>query len=136
MAKDFFSSGPVCVATVICNEVIEDRRSGNKTVVGIFNAIGTTQLPATHPRMTVMASVTNAEREVTVKLILRGPEGKEILSADAKVPARGPGDVIDLLFELNNITFNEHGDFIFEIFYNDDVIGARRFMVVEHKPTQ
>lgn len=133
MATDFFGQGPVSVATLICNEVIEDKRTGNKTVVGIFNAIGTTQLPATHPRMTVLASVTNAEREISVKLVLRGPEGREMLSAEARVPARGPGDVVDLLFELNNITFNELGDYIFELFFAEQVIGARRFMVVEHK---
>lgn len=134
MATDFFGQGPVCVATLVCNEVIEDKRTGNKTVVGIFNAIGTTQLPATHPRMTVMASVTNAEREISVRLVLRGPEGREMLSAEARVPARGPGDVVDLLFELNNITFDELGDYIFELSWGPSVIGARRFMVVDHKP--
>jgi len=134
MRKDFFSDGPVCVATVICNEVIEDKRSGNKTLVGIFNAIGATQVPATHPKMAVMASVTNADREIDVSLTLRGPEGKEILRADAKVPARGPGDVVDLLFELNNITFNELGDYLFELNYGEAVIGARRFMVIHHRP--
>ncbi|AIE86346.1 hypothetical protein OP10G_2978 [Fimbriimonas ginsengisoli Gsoil 348] len=122
------------MATLVCNEVIEDKRSGNKTVVGIFNAIGAAQLPATHPRMSVMASVTNAEREIGVELILRGPEGKDMLNVDAQVPARGPGDVVDLLFELNNITFNEFGDYAFEVVYNGVVIGARKFLVIEHKP--
>jgi uncharacterized protein DUF6941 len=134
MPKDYFADGPVCVATIVCNEVIEDKRSGNKTVVGIFNAIGTTQLPATHPRMTVLASVTNADREIDVTLVLRGPEGKEMLRAEAKVPARGPGDIVDLLFELNNLTFNEHGDYIFEVWYEGRTIGARRFMVIDHRP--
>lgn len=101
MRNDFFGDGPVCVATLVCNEVIEDKRSGNKTVVGIFNAIGAAAVPAVHPRMTVMASITNAEREIAVYLLLLGPEGKEILRAEARVPARGPGDVTDLLFELN-----------------------------------
>jgi hypothetical protein len=133
VANDFFSAGPVCVATLVCNEVIEDKRSGNKTVVGIFNAVGTSQLPATHPRMTVMASVTNAEREIPVQLLLRGPEGKEMLKADAMVPARGPGDVVDLLFELNNITFNEYGDYAFEVIHQGKVIGARKFLVIEHR---
>src|SRR5579884_2503906 len=110
MSKDFFSGGPVSVATLVCNEIIEDKRTGNKTVVGIFNAIGASQLPATHPRMNVMASVTNAPNEIQVTLVLRGPEGKEMLKADATVPARGPGDVVDLVFELNNVTFNEYGD--------------------------
>ena len=134
MAADFFGQGPVCVATVICNEIIEDKRTGNKSIIGIFNAIATTLVPATHPRMTVMASVTNAEREITVRLILRGPEGREMLSAEARVPTRGPGEVVDLLFELNNITFDEFGDYVFELIYGVKVIGARRFMVVEHKP--
>ncbi len=134
MRKDYFGEGPVCVSTLVCNEVIEDKRSGNKTVVGIFNAIGTTQLPATHPRMTVMASVTNADREIPVTLVLRGPEGKEMLRAEARVPARGPGDVVDLLFELNSITFNEHGDYLFEVVHEENTIGARKFIVIDHRP--
>lgn len=133
MAKDFFGDGPVCVATLICNDVIEDKRSGNKTVVGIFNAIGAPQVPATHPRMMVMASITNATSELTLQLELKGPEGKPLLRADAKVPSQNPGDVVDLLFELNNTTFNQYGDYVFELVYNGSVIGARRFLVIQHK---
>jgi len=133
MAKDFFGGGPVCVSTLICNEVIEDKRSGNKTVVGIFNAVGAAQLPATHPRMTIMASVTNVDNELPVQLIIAGPEGKEILRADAVVPSRNPGDVVDLLFEVNNTTFTEYGDHTVEVRSGADVIGARRFQVIPHR---
>lgn len=133
MASDFFGEGPVCVATLICNEVIEDKRSGNKTVVGIFNAVGATSLPATHPRMTIMTSITNVDRELPLKLLMRGPEGKELVQADATVPGRNPGDVIDLLFELNSITFTEFGDHTVEIRMGDQTIGARRFQVILHR---
>jgi len=133
MAKDFFGDGPVCVSTLICNEVIEDKRSGNKTVVGIFNAVGAAQLPATHPRMTIMVSVTNVDRELPVHLVIRGPEGKELLSAEAVVPSRSPGDVVDLLFEVNNTTFTEYGDHTVEVRSNTGPIGARRFQVIPHR---
>jgi hypothetical protein len=133
MPQDFFGDGPVCVAMLVCNEVIEDKRSGNKTVVGIFNAVATTQLPATHPRMTVMSSVTNADREIPVTLVLRGPEGNELVRANAVVPARILGETIDLLFELNNLTFNELGDYMFELLFGDRVIGARKFTVINHR---
>jgi len=83
--------------------------------------------------MAVMASVTNADREIGIVLYLRGPEGKELLKIDAKVPARGPGDVVDMLFELNNVTFEEFGDYAFEVVYENSVIGARKFLVIEHK---
>lgn len=134
MANDFFGSGPVCVSTLICNEVIEDKRSGNKTVVGIFNAVGAAQLPATHPRMTIMASITNVDRELPVQLVMRGPEGKELLRADASVPSRTPGDVVDLLFEINNTTFTEYGDHTVEVRVGGETVGARRFQVIPHRP--
>lgn len=133
MANNLYGDGPVCVATLVCNEVIEDKRSGNKTVVGIFNAIGAAQLPATHPRMTIMISVTNIEREIPVQLLLRGPEGGEILKIDARVPGRNPGDIVDLLFEVNNTTFNEFGDHTIEIVSEGKTIGARRFAVIHHR---
>lgn len=133
MANNFFGEGPACVATLICNEVIEDKRSGNKTVVGIFNAVGAAQLPATHPRMTIMVSVTNVDKEIPVELIMRGPEGKELLRVDARVPGRNPGDVVDLLFEVNNTTFTEFGDHTVEIRTQDQTIGARRFQVIHHR---
>ncbi len=48
---------PICVSLIICNEVIEDKRSGNKTLVGLFNSVMAPALPVVHPRMFVMASL-------------------------------------------------------------------------------
>ena len=50
---------PTCIAIIICNEVIEDKRTNNKTLVSLFNGISTPSLPAAHPRLFVMASFTS-----------------------------------------------------------------------------
>ena len=52
----FESPRLICVSLIVCNEVIEDKRSGNKTLVGLFNGIMTPRLPASHPRCNDFAS--------------------------------------------------------------------------------
>src|SRR5919198_1052031 len=63
---------PSCVAIVICNEVIEDKWTNNKTLVGLFNSIAAPGLPAHHHRMFIMVSLTDGRGEWPVLLAIEG----------------------------------------------------------------
>jgi len=52
--QDACGTASLCLAIIICNEVIEDKRTNNKTLVGLFSRIGTKAVPCVHPRMFVM----------------------------------------------------------------------------------
>ena len=66
----------MCVALIICDDVIEDRRTGNKSLIGLFNGIGAGQLPAVHPRMYLVASVTSGSGAWTFSFRITAPSGQ------------------------------------------------------------
>ncbi|CAN5483957.1 hypothetical protein BH11ARM1_BH11ARM1_15720 [soil metagenome] len=121
---------PVCVAVVICNEVIEDKRTNNKSLIGIFNAVSAPQLPVTHPKMNVMASITNVTGELAVTLIVRAPSGREIMKVDGSIPSSDPLAVIDVLFELLGVPIEELGTYMVDILSGQSYLGGRRFQVI------
>src|SRR4029450_1227465 len=70
---------PFCIAIIICNEVIEDKATSNKTLVSIFNTIGTPGLPCQHPRMFVMASFTDGRGRWPISFRITGPSGATLM---------------------------------------------------------
>jgi hypothetical protein len=124
------NEAPVCVAVVICNEVIEDKRTNNKSLIGIFNAVSAPQLPVTHPRMNVMCSLTNAAGEMPITLVMRAPSGREVMKVEGSVNIQDPLAVIDLVFELNGVPIEELGTYMVDILSRSHYLGGRRFQVI------
>ncbi len=124
------SEAPVCVAVVICNDVIEDKRTSNKSLIGIFNAIAAPQLPVTHPRMNVLASITNASGDLPITLVLRTPSGRDIMKVEGSVPMQDPLAVMDIVFELNGVPIEELGTYMVDILSENFYLGGRRFQVI------
>jgi hypothetical protein len=124
------NEAPICVAVVVCNDVIEDKRTNNKSLIGIFNAVAAPKVPATHPRMVVMASITNADREVPIQLVLRAPSGGDVMRVDGRVPMQDKLAVMDVVFELNGIPLEEFGTYIIDIMSGSNFLGSRRFQVI------
>jgi hypothetical protein len=124
------NEAPVCVAVVICNEVIEDKRSNNKSLIGIFNAINAPQLPVTHPKMNVMASITNATGDLSLSLVVRAPSGKEVIKLDGTIPVTDPLMVVDVVFEINGLPIEELGTYMADILSGQTYLGGRRFQVI------
>ena len=130
MNSDLSSDRPVCVAIVICNEIIEDKRTSNKTLVSLFNSIGVPALPATHPRLFLMASLTNLREETAVSFSLKSPSGKELLRINgAANSGDDPLSVIDLVVEVLGLVLGEEGVHFVDVLAGDMLLGSRRFTV-------
>lgn len=120
---------PLCVALIICNEVIEDKRSGNKTLVGLFNGIMTAQVPATHPRMFVMASLTSGTGEWPFSFHIQSPGGREIFRMQDTARFTDPLVSHDLVVELRNLPLEEEGVYFVDLLLGGEPIANRRFTV-------
>jgi hypothetical protein len=124
------SDAPICVAVIICNDVIEDKRTSNKSLIGLFNAISAPQLPVTHPRMNVIASLTNAGADLPISLHITAPSGAEVMKAEGNVPMNDPLAVVDVVFEVNGLPIEELGTYMIDIFTGSNHLGGRRFQVI------
>ena len=121
---------PVCVSIVLCNECIEDKRTNNKSLIGLFNAIHVQAVPAVHPRMVVMATLTNASTLLNLSLIIRSPSGADVCELSAPFPASHPLATYDIVFEFNGVLIEEPGTYNVDLLCNGSYLGGRRFDVV------
>jgi hypothetical protein len=129
MSDNSYGDLPVCVAVVICDTVIEDKRTNNKSLIGVFNTIVSKQLPVVQPRMYVVVSVTNVLGAAEFRLTLRDPEGASTLSVDLPLESQDPLATHDLLIELLGVPFNHPGPHSFDVSANGHHVGSRRFTI-------
>ena len=61
-------SSPIGLAIVICDQIIEDKLTHKKSLIGIFNQIATPTFPCRHPRMAVFVSLTEGRGAYDVRL--------------------------------------------------------------------
>lgn len=121
---------PICIAIVICNEVIEDKTTSNKTLVSIFNTIGTPGLPCQHPRMFVMASFTDGRGTWPIVFRITGPSGAVLMRLDGEAHFASPLDVVDLVLQVRGLQLHEPGEHAVDILVGNELRGSRRFAVV------
>ena len=126
---------PVCVAIVLCNDCIEDKRTNNKSLIGLFNAINVQTIPALHPRMVVLASLTNCSSNLSLQLFIRAPSGGEVAHIDAEFPAHDPLAAYDIVFEFNGVLIQEPGTYNVDLLCDGSYLGGRRFDVMTNEVT-
>lgn len=121
---------PVCVGIVLCNECIEDKRTNNKTLINLFNAINVPSVPATHGRLCIMASITNASTVLPMHLLIKAPSGDEVARINFDFPAGHPLTVYDMVFEINGLVLPELGTYNIDLLHGATYLGGRRFDVL------
>ena len=120
---------PVCLAIVLCNDCIEDKRTNNKTLIGLFNAITVQAVPVMHSRMVIMASITNASKTLSMILSIRSPSGEQVARIEAPFPALDPLAAYDIVFEMNGVLIKEPGTYHVDLMCDGSYLGGRRFDV-------
>jgi hypothetical protein len=124
------SENPTCIALLLCDQMIDDRRSNNKSYIGVFNAIYAQTLPCTHPRLCVLVSLTNMIGIHELTLTIKSPSDQKIFEAKTNADAVDPLQVVDLVFEILGFPINETGTFFIDAFCGGFHVGTRRFQVL------
>jgi hypothetical protein len=120
---------PICIAVIICNEIIEDKRTNNKTLVSLFNGIGVSTLPTIHPRMFLMASLTNGMGSFKLSFRIKDPDDKEVARFDGDAFFPNPLAVIDIVVEIQGLQIEREGTYFVDVLSGDHPLGHRRFDV-------
>lgn len=120
---------PICVSVIICNEIIEDKRTNNKTLVSLFNSMTVTALPAFRPSMAIMVSLTNGLGKWPIAIVIKSPSDKEIARIQFEVAFRDPIAVDDYSFTLQMLPLPEEGVYFVDVVCGNYPLGHRRFTV-------
>jgi hypothetical protein len=121
---------PIGVAIIICDRVIVETQTNNKTLVSIFNTISSPVFPCRHERLSIFIAFTNGQGLKKISLILRQLSSNSVnltLSGDIQFP--DPNAVIEMIFNLRNVVFAAPGTYAFEVHADGEYIFESRFHV-------
>ncbi|MCX7914998.1 MAG: hypothetical protein N3A53_01670 [Verrucomicrobiae bacterium] len=126
---------PIGLAIVICDQIIEDKLTHKKSLIGIFNQIATPTFPCRHPRMAVFVSLTEGRGPYEVRLrIVHEETNTSIGEVKGQIQFADVNAVAELNFELLNVAFPHPGLYSIEFYCNDALVLERRFHVVKIQP--
>ncbi len=100
-------------------------QDGKLSMVGIFRNITVTTLPAQHPRMYLVAvlGLEPGKHEVVVRLVR--PDGAAVMSEAPRIGVTAlPGQDVNVIVELNNLSFASYGTHRFDLEVDGTSVGA------------
>jgi len=130
-------SRPKCLALILCDLCIQDRKTKNKTLVGLFNGIVVAGIPAVFPRMTIVFTLVDGRGKVPVNVTIRDlSSDQKIFDAPGTAEFKDPLGELDVVIELRNVPFRRLGEYVVEVVAAGELLGSRRFSVrlVEGQP--
>ena len=129
---------PIGIALIICDRVIIDAKTNEKTLVGIFNQINAQRFPAVHPRLSIFVSVTGGRGNVKgeIRCFNESSPDKTVFGASGPISFVDPNHVFEITFELRNVGLPEPGVYNVQFLCDGELVFLRRFHVQGLKPRQ
>ena len=123
---------PIGLAIVICDQIIEDKLTNKKSLIGIFNQIGAGQFPCRHPRLAVFVSLTEGRGSSTARLRITHDESNQsVADINGQITFPDIHSVVELNFDLVGLTFPQPGLYSIEFYCDDALVLERRFHVMQ-----
>ena len=128
---------PIGLAIVICDQIIEDKLTGKKSLIGIFNQIAAQNFPCRHPQLCVYVSLTDGRGQCIARLrVVHDETNAVVAEVNGQIQFADVHAVVELNFGLVGLTFPEPGAYAIEFYCDDFLVLERRFQVVHLKPPQ
>ena len=118
-------SEPEVRIAVVCDHALVGQ-DGKLSLLGIFRNISVSDLPAQHPRMFLVAvlGLDQGQHAVTVRLL--DPEGMPAMPhpPEMTVHSSGAGQDVNVVVELNNLSFTAYGNYRFDLEVDGRNVGS------------
>ena len=119
---------PIGLAIVICDQMIEDKFTNKKSLIGCFNQISAGQFPCRHPQVCVFVSLTEGSGQYTAKLRIVHEESAQVVTEiDGQIQFPDVNSVVELNFNLVGLQFPQPGLYSIEFYCDDALVLERRF---------
>jgi hypothetical protein len=121
---------PMGLALLLCDTIIEDKVTGKKTLVGLFDRIQSGRFPCVHPTMTIFVSITGGRGSYPCEVVCRHQDNDTVsFSAKGQVSLPDPRTVVDLVFRMNGVRFAKPGAYWLHFKVEDVPIMMRQITV-------
>jgi hypothetical protein len=121
---------PTALGLFLCDQVIIDRETGKRTLVGLFDVLRCPEIPYTVPPFAVSAALTDGQGQCVLDLVVSDIDTAEQLAvASAQVDFDNPLALFHVRFRFPALSFPVAGQYLFELFADDEPICHRRLHV-------
>lgn len=125
---------PMGLALVVCDTIIEDKLTGKKTLVGLFDRVHSAHFPCVHPAMSVFVSMTGGRGEYPCEILCQHMDGATLaFSAKGKVALSDPRKAVDLVFRLQGVRFPIAGVYWIRFLVDSVPIMMRQLLVQQQE---
>ncbi len=99
-----------CLSVLVCDDVYRDEITKKMAIIGTFNAIRVERLPATHPRMSIVLSLTSGQGSHDVAVALEHEAtGTEVVRIERPVTFDSPLAIADIALHLIAVPLTHAG---------------------------
>ena len=135
MPMDSMLEMPMGIGLIPCDQIIEDRLTGKKSLIGVIGEIRVSKFPMRYPALHLLVSLTSGRGEYPCRLqIVSASQNEEIFSSRGRLKFKDPSQVVDLVFTLPSLHF-KYADTYWVKFMIDDVTLMTRPLRVTEKPS-
>ena len=110
-------------------------QDGKVSILGVFRNISVTGLPAQHPRMFLVAILGLDAGNHAVIVRLRKPDGGQAMPNAPEISVNAiAGQDVNVIVELNNMSFTTYGMHRFELTVDGEEVGSLPVSIVQMQP--
>ena len=125
-------STPSGLAIIVCDQVIEDKLTNKKSLIGIFNSIAHPGYPARHPALCIFVSLTEGRGTCQARLrIVCEETDKPVAEVNGQLEFADVNQVVEMAFNFMGLEFPEPGLYSIEFYCADALVLERRFHALE-----
>lgn len=121
---------PILLSAIICDRVIFDKVSGMPSIINIIQTINSPKYPARHGQIIFFCELTNGHgsTRAKVRLVDIQQDDKIIFEQDGEIQFKDVKQIVTLVVNLQGIVFPRPGEYCFQLFSNDHLLGERRIV--------
>lgn len=126
---------PSGLAIVVCDQIIEDKVTNKKSLIGIFNSIAGVNYPCRHGSVCVFVSLTEGRGNYDARLRIVNEETSAVVTeVKGQIQLPEVNVVAELAFSFLGLEFPEPGLYSIEFYCDDALILERRFQAMKAEP--
>ncbi len=131
---------PVLLSAIVCDRVIFDRLTGMPSLINILQTLNAPQFPVRTGQLVFFCELTNGhgKTETKVRIVDVGNNEQVVFEKSGTVEFKDVQQVLTLTMALQGVGFSHPGEYRFQLFAGDELLGERRVICrqVQIKPNK
>lgn len=118
---------------LLCDYIIQEHRTGKKSLIGIFHNIVAGKFPFAHPSLFIYANLSDAQGVYDFEMKLIDLESQSIIG-HGRIPKIEISDrlkPVEIAMNIRQLVFPNPGKYEFQLFANEELVECRDLWVTE-----